>query len=847
MSNGDNSKANGRSKRPSSFISFASIWQAPRSKLKGKGNAEPDEVVVYDSDESNVEEGPTYTEPGAALTTRERSNSMPTSPVLDDAASYFTAGGDDLELSLSQTSSKRRSTPLSPMQRDYLASEGMLHLEGTLSKTNTLRRQRTAASLEVPSPISTQPHSRGYPWRKEVEGGSYIHPSHRNPTGKQAFYDTHFGSSSGWRSVAGIADEYLHPFDSGRAALGRWTGRQREKVAPTRSAKLFDDRRKESLLSWTGLQTMSAFGLSSSKENKDRSHLNAADAPSDNMNAYEPELIPTVHRDAQASQYFKNLEGNIVILGGYRGSILRDAETHQMMWVPLKVGVGLRRPTLEIDLTKEAEDKSEEKVFPDEMLSAIGSMVDMGKRLIHRCSRKKTKVYSWGYDWRLSLGRSSERLERFLQDLYMKSAEKVEDRKGAKVIAHSMGGLVALHALSRTKRPEIFEGLIFASTPFLGTANILGPFRFGDAAMFNDEICSPRATFSFRSSFYLLPVDPDVDSESGTMNTAGGRCFEEEDGTPHDLDFLNPETWNDLGFSPCVEMGKRKEVLEKSRRRAKARGCSLSENLQRSASIREEQGVRRRFERRGASNNAVPSFPGPDMQLTPSTNAEQNGNGNVSRTEAVIDRATDGAMEAAKAGQSALNKSGKETDNSDTLQPANRQESTTQQPEDMLSDEEWEHILEDEATSAWLYLEEVLAETRKFTEELRNGFNAEYHREGRYPPIAILTSGRTPTVRGALTAATTSDAPKDAWKKSAREGDYSRMLYAPGDGVILRKSSTTLPGEWSSLLVRGKKETDLTNAEGVVETSHRHVSLLSDVDGIGRCLEACRLARLHSK
>jgi hypothetical protein len=34
----------------------------------------------------------------------------------------------------------------------------------------------------------------------------------------------------------------------------------------------------------------------------------------------------------------------------------------------------------------------------------------------------------------------------------------------------------------------------------------------------------------------------------------------------------------------------------------------------------------------------------------------------------------------------------------------------------------------------------------------------------------------------------------------------------------------------------------LTNHEGVVETSHRHVTLLSDVDGIGRCLEACRRA-----
>lgn len=92
------------------------------------------------------------------------------------------------------------------------------------------------------------------------------------------------------------------------------------------------------------------------------------------------------------------------------------------------------------------------------------------------------------------------------------------------------------------------------------------------------------------------------------------------------------------------------------------------------------------------------------------------------------------------------------------------------------------------------------------------------------------------------------------WKQSARVGDYSRMLYAPGDGVILRRSSTTLPGQWHRLLVRGQyhgdvrashlqEEENLTNNEGVVETSHRHVTLLSDVDGIGRAVEACRLAR----
>lgn len=131
--------------------------------------------------------------------------------------------------------------------------------------------------------------------------------------------------------------------------------------------------------------------------------------------------------------------------------------------------------------------------------------------------------------------------------------------------------------------------------------------------------------------------------------------------------------------------------------------------------------------------------------------------------------------------------------------------------------------------------------------------------------MAILTSGRTPTVRGALVwpkdhindhserseeqpFSDNSTANTDEyWKETVRSGDYSRMLYAPGDGVILRRSAVALPGGWKRCLVRGDMSLDqgqpgnpLTNDEGVVETSHRHVTLLSDVDGIGRCLEACR-------
>lgn len=44
---------------------------------------------------------------------------------------------------------------------------------------------------------------------------------------------------------------------------------------------------------------------------------------------------------AGLSELTKDL--NIVILGGYRGSILRSAEDNRMLWIPVKVGLGIRK------------------------------------------------------------------------------------------------------------------------------------------------------------------------------------------------------------------------------------------------------------------------------------------------------------------------------------------------------------------------------------------------------------------------------------------------------------------------------------------------------------------------
>jgi hypothetical protein len=77
----------------------------------------------------------------------------------------------------------------------------------------------------------------------------------------------------------------------------------------------------------------------------------------------------------------KRLTGNVVVLGGYRGSILRDAKSGKRLWIPLRVGLGMRKSNLALGLTDEDEEHSRDSVVPGKMLMSIGGVIDLGKRL----------------------------------------------------------------------------------------------------------------------------------------------------------------------------------------------------------------------------------------------------------------------------------------------------------------------------------------------------------------------------------------------------------------------------------------------------------------------------------
>lgn len=238
----------------------------------------------------------------------------------------------------------------------------------------------------------------------------------------------------------------------------------------------------------------------------------------------------------------ETLTGDIVVLGGYRGSVLRSAEPpYQQLWAPVKVGLNIRKVNLEVGLSDEDEVAASKAVRPSGMLKNVGP-VDISRKLIRRlqtCGNArsgKLRVWDYGYDWRLSPHRLSAGLCEFLARLPSNKPGVNAEARGALVIAHSLGGLITRHAVNQ--QPELFRGVLFAGVP-QKTINILEPLRRGDAVLFNEKLLTARVNFSIRTSFVFLP-------ESGFA------YIDKDTGEPYNIDFYNAEEWAKNNLNPCV-------------------------------------------------------------------------------------------------------------------------------------------------------------------------------------------------------------------------------------------------------------------------------------------------------
>ncbi|KAM3422796.1 Uncharacterized protein BST61_g278 [Cercospora zeina] len=475
-----------------------------------------------------------------------------------------------------------------------------------------------------------------------------------------------------------------------------------------------------------------------------------ADAGADKVSSH-----PHFHRALE------QLDGDVVVLGGYRGSILRSAEPpHRQLWVPIKVGLRLRKVDLEVGLEEDADEKATNKVIPGGMLTHIGP-VDISRRLFKRlraCENARAgvlRVHDYGYDWRLHPAYLSRQLIKYLEKLACNQAGVSKDCRGATVIAHSLGGLITRHAVNQ--RPDLFRGVVYAGVPQT-CVNILGPLRNGDEVLLSDRVLTAQVNFTIRTSFALLPLD--------------GRCFVDKyTKEEYPVDFFDPQTWIDGRLSPCVG-----RPLPPRTQTPKPSGIAGYVSSMASA-LPTFQIPGRKNSRNSVDLSKVTSVGGAEAPDTMENGGQSSdvaiANGNIDRSHLHRNDSSDG--------------------------------------NDIPSARTAVTIPREEAIA---YLTRTLASVKKFKQEL--AYNPSHDKANMYPPIAIIYGKTTPTVVGAKI---------DGIEGIKHADAYDELAFASGDGVVLAKAAMAPKGY---RVARG----------GIVSSERGHVTLLGDLEAVGKCLNA---------
>ncbi|KUI61294.1 hypothetical protein VP1G_08474 [Cytospora mali] len=438
----------------------------------------------------------------------------------------------------------------------------------------------------------------------------------------------------------------------------------------------------------------------------------------------------------------EHLTGDLVILGGYRGSILRSTEPpHRQLWVPIKVGLNVRKVNLEVGLDPEDEERMEETIIPSGMLKNIGP-VDISKRLFKRvreCENArngKLRVHDYGYDWRLSPHLLSRKLVEFLKTLPDNQGDKPA---GALVIAHSLGGIITRHAVNQA--PELFSGVIYAGSP-QRCINILGPLRNGDAVLLNEKVLTAHVNFSLRTTFVFLPED--------------GFCFVDKNtNEEYTVDFFDPNEWVRHRLCPSVSDPPLPPFSPK-RNGPLGSFLSLSDSL---------------------------SFPRARSSSDPA--ARRPGHTAPPQRKLMKDR---------------------------TLAPQmDTTASSTEQQQDYSQSSSQSNLTR---AKNFEYLTRTLAETKRFRAESQH--SQAHQSANAYPPIAVIYGKEIPTVYAARVSCREAIACSDV---------YDDLVFHSGDGVVLAREAMPPPGYE---IARG----------GRVSSDKGHISLLGDMNAVGRALGA---------
>ncbi len=215
----------------------------------------------------------------------------------------------------------------------------------------------------------------------------------------------------------------------------------------------------------------------------------------------------------------------VVVIHGFKGAHLDDAETGRRHWLSGRQALGLASPSIRLPLTWEGQEQERDTLAPTAHLGKVLHVPFYGP-LLDWCAERFSASYAFSYDWRRD---NAEAVIAFGQ--YLRTISARHGDQPVLVIAHSNGGLIT-HATWQ-RHPELFHAILYAATPFGSGLGVMDDLHRGVNTGLNRKIANPAVMFSFVTSYAFFPLSREP---SQVYSQTGQRLS---------LDWFDPETWEE--------------------------------------------------------------------------------------------------------------------------------------------------------------------------------------------------------------------------------------------------------------------------------------------------------------
>ncbi|KAI9027035.1 hypothetical protein DFJ74DRAFT_532194 [Hyaloraphidium curvatum] len=235
---------------------------------------------------------------------------------------------------------------------------------------------------------------------------------------------------------------------------------------------------------------------------------------------------------------FSFLKGDLVLVHGFAGAQLADTHAKILAWPPQDIVSTLSRVAInwpgvsvplseatETDLTEDGEGDAESDLMSIKLRDALRA-VEAGTAQL--APSQRFRLHEFDYDFRLDNLYNARRFAKFLR--------QIAERSGGSqinIVAHSMGGQIALSALSPVVSPQtpLVNSILFCGSPFQEVPTILYMFLHPHPFL----PLSPLDSLSWRSGYGFLPAKP-APSKALLTGPFGSR-------SDLDLNYQDPDVW----------------------------------------------------------------------------------------------------------------------------------------------------------------------------------------------------------------------------------------------------------------------------------------------------------------